>query len=150
MELSYWSIITDSVYNSCLYVAGAAAQSDLASINVCVSGLLAGISSLTDSPKCTGVYSSQGLDIFPQSQSRDRMGQYSSPLFLTRIHLFPLTYTKFLLASMGVLAPGPAHTRPSSRPPMDTSGNVLAHVSAESPSNISPNPSEVISEVSEP
>jgi hypothetical protein len=30
------------------------------------------------------------------------------------------------------------------------SGNFLAHVSAESPSNISPNPSEVKSEVSEP
>ena len=36
-------------------------------------------------------------------------------------------------------------------PPIDTSGNfpAAAHVSAESPSNISPNPSEVISEVSE-
>ena len=31
----------------------------------------------------------------------------------------------------------------------DTSGNFPTHVSAESPSNISPNPSEVISEVSE-
>ena len=35
-------------------------------------------------------------------------------------------------------------------PPINTSGNFPAHVSAESPSNISPNPSEVISEVSEP
>ena len=51
---------------------------------------------------------------------------------------------------MGVLAPGSAHARPSARPPIDTSGNFPAHVSAESPSNISPNPSEVISEVSEP
>ena len=34
--------------------------------------------------------------------------------------------------------------------PIDTSRNFTAHVSAESPSNISPNPSEVISEVSEP
>ena len=34
--------------------------------------------------------------------------------------------------------------------PIDTSGHFSAHVSAESPSNISPNPSEVISEVSEP
>ena len=34
--------------------------------------------------------------------------------------------------------------------PIDVSGNFPAHVSAESPSNISPNPSEVISEVSEP
>ena len=33
--------------------------------------------------------------------------------------------------------------------PIDASGNFLAHMSAESPSNISPNPSEVISEFSE-
>ena len=43
-----------------------------------------------------------------------------------------------------------AHAGPFARPPISTSGNFLAHVSAESPSNISPNPSEVISEVSEP
>ena len=48
------------------------------------------------------------------------------------------------LAPMGVLAPGSAHARPSARPPIDTSGNFPAHVSAESHSNISPNPSEVI------
>ena len=34
--------------------------------------------------------------------------------------------------------------------PIDTSGNFPVHMSAESPSNISPNPSKVISEVSEP
>ena len=49
-----------------------------------------------------------------------------------------------------VLAPGSAHARPSAQPPIDTSGHFPAHISAESPSNISPNPSEVISEVSEP
>ena len=54
------------------------------------------------------------------------------------------------LALMGVLAPGSVHARPSARPPIDTSGNFPEHMSAESPSNISPNPSEVISEVSEP
>ena len=43
-----------------------------------------------------------------------------------------------------------AHAGPFARPPISISGNFLAHVSAESPSNISPNPSEVISEVSEP
>ncbi len=43
-----------------------------------------------------------------------------------------------------------AHAGPFARPPISMSGNFLAHVSAESPSNISPNPSEVISEVSEP
>ena len=36
------------------------------------------------------------------------------------------------LAPMGVLAPGSAHARPSARPPIDTSGNFPAHVSAES------------------
>ena len=51
---------------------------------------------------------------------------------------------------MGVIASGSAHARPSALPPIDTSGNFLAHMSPESPSNISPNPSEVISEVSEP
>ena len=34
------------------------------------------------------------------------------------------------LAPMGVLAPGSAHARPSTRPPIDTSGNFPAHVSA--------------------
>ena len=48
---------------------------------------------------------------------------------------------------MGVLAPGSTHARPSARPPIDTSGNFLAHMSAESHSNISPNPSKVKSEV---
>ena len=50
---------------------------------------------------------------------------------------------------MGVLAPVSAHAGPSAQPPIGTSGNFLAHVSAESPSNASPNLSEVISEVSE-
>ena len=48
---------------------------------------------------------------------------------------------------MGVLAPGSAHARPSAQLPIDTSGIFPAHVSAESPSNIPQNPSEVISEV---
>ena len=56
---------------------------------------------------------------------------------------------KFLLAPMGVLAPVSAHAGPSAQTPIDTSGNFPARVSAESPSNISHNPSEVISEVSE-
>ena len=45
------------------------------------------------------------------------------------------------LAPMGVLAPGSAHVRPSTRPPIDTRRNFPAHISAELPSNISPNPS---------
>ena len=43
------------------------------------------------------------------------------------------------LTSMGVLAPGSVHARPSAQPPIDTSGNFPAHLSAESPPNISPN-----------
>jgi hypothetical protein len=53
---------------------------------------------------------------------------------------------KFLLAPMGALTPGSVHARPSARPPINTSGNLPAHMSSESPSNTS----EVISEVSEP
>ena len=40
---------------------------------------------------------------------------------------------------MGILAPGFAHARPSAQPPIDMSGNFKPYVSAESPSNISPN-----------
>ena len=36
----------------------------------------------------------------------------------------------FPLASMGALDPGSAHARPSVQPPIDTSGNLSAHVSA--------------------
>ena len=50
---------------------------------------------------------------------------------------------------MGVLAPVSAHAGPSAQPPIGKSGNFPARVSAQSPSNISPNPSEVISEVVE-
>jgi hypothetical protein len=57
---------------------------------------------------------------------------------------------KIPIAPIGVLAPGSAHNRPSARPPIDTSGIFTPHMSAESPSIISPNPSEVISEVSKP
>ena len=61
-----------------------------------------------------------------------------------------LKLNKYPLAPMGVLAPGSAHAIPSAQPPIDTSGKFPAHMSAESSSNISPNPFEVISEVSEP
>ena len=72
------------------------------------------------------------------------------------VSILPRSYYKFRkqmifpLAPMGVLALGSAHARPSARPPINTSRNFPAHMSAESPSNITPNPSEVISEVSEP
>ena len=57
--------------------------------------------------------------------------------------------SKFPLTPMGVLAPWSAHARPSAWPPINMRGDFPAHVSAESPSNISTNPSEVIAEVSE-
>ena len=47
-------------------------------------------------------------------------------------------------------ADGSAHTRPSNLPHIDIRGNFPTHMSAESPSNNSPNPSEVISKDSEP
>ena len=56
----------------------------------------------------------------------------------------------FLLAAMGVLAPGSAHTRPSAGSPIDMSENFAADVSAKSPYKISSNHLEVISKVSEP
>ena len=40
-------------------------------------------------------------------------------------------YKKYPLVPMGVLAPGSAHARLSAQPPIDTSGNFSAHVSAE-------------------
>jgi hypothetical protein len=45
-----------------------------------------------------------------------------------------LSFEKFPLAPMGVIAPGSAHARPSARPPIDTSGYFPAPVSAEWPS----------------
>jgi hypothetical protein len=46
---------------------------------------------------------------------------------------------------MGVLAHRLCTLDGSARPPIDTNGNLSLHVSAESPLNISPNLSEVIS-----
>ena len=54
------------------------------------------------------------------------------------------------LALIGVLAPVSEHTQHSARLPINPSGIFSAHMSAKSPLNISPNLSEVISEVSEP
>ena len=56
---------------------------------------------------------------------------------------------KFPLTPMGVLAHR-LRTLDRSLVPRQHERKFPAHVSAESPSNISPNPSEVISEVSEP
>jgi hypothetical protein len=68
---------------------------------------------------------------------------HQSNYIMCTMEIFPLT-------PMGVLAPRSAHARPSAQPPINVSGNFPAHMSAESPSIISPNPSEVISNVSEP
>jgi hypothetical protein len=51
---------------------------------------------------------------------------------------------------MGVLAPRLRTLDVSAHPPINTSRNFPAQVSAESPLNIFPNLLEVISEVSEP
>jgi hypothetical protein len=58
-------------------------------------------------------------------------------------------YLKISAHADGVLAPGSAHARPSAQPPIDMRGNFPTHVSAESPSYISPNCLELISKVSE-
>ena len=50
---------------------------------------------------------------------------------------------------MGVVAPVSVHLGPSAQPPINVSENFPVHVSAKLPWNIFPNPSEVISEVSE-
>jgi hypothetical protein len=48
---------------------------------------------------------------------------------------------EFPLTLMGVLALESVHARPSAQPPINMSRNLLALMSAKSPSNISPNPS---------
>ena len=90
----------------------------------------------------------KGLEMFGQVENLRWFGLIEWRPKISSEHTFSLNI--FPLAPMGVLAPRSVHTRPSARPPIDTSGNFPAHVSAESPSNISPNPLEVISEVSEP
>jgi hypothetical protein len=60
-------------------------------------------------------------------------------LILTKYELKFVQKKEYPLGPMGVLATGSAHPRPSSQPPIETSGNFPAEVSAESPSNISPN-----------
>ena len=72
--------------------------------------------------------------------------EYTTKTVLTEQFVKP---NQFPLTPMGVLAPVSAHVGPSAQPPIDMSENFPAHVSAELPSNIFPNPSEVISEVSE-
>jgi hypothetical protein len=60
-----------------------------------------------------------------------------------------LDLIKYPFALTGVLAPRLRTIDVSARPHIDKSVNFLAHVSAESPLNISPNLSEVITEVLE-
>ena len=67
---------------------------------------------------------------------------FSVPYFT---NFYFITLSKIPLAPMGVLAPRLRTLDGSARPPINMSGNFTAHVSAESPLNTSPNPSEVIS-----
>ena len=87
------------------------------------------------------------LELFHISLGKGGWGHFTPPNCIAEQALI---YTIFSAHANGGLAPGSAHRRPSARPLINMSGNFLAPVSAESPSNISPNPSEVISEVSEP
>ena len=97
--------------------------------------------------------------------NREKFGEFTIVIFSDQVNKLPLIHIlwnisqfpflgydlyEFPLAPMGVLAPGSAHARPSAQPPINMSGYFPAHVSAESPLKISPNLSEVISEVSEP
>ena len=82
-----------------------------------------------------------------------KMGGLKSQVTILSLKLvigFSKTGLKFLLAQMVVLPPGSVQAWPTTQPPINTSGYFPAHMSAKSPSNISPNPLEVISEVSEP
>ena len=79
-----------------------------------------------------------------------------SPFYTSSFLLFVLQISllkkmvKISAHTDGVPRSPSAHHWPFARPLISMSGNFPAHMSAESPSNISPNPSEVISEVSEP
>ena len=57
---------------------------------------------------------------------------------------------KFLITQMGDITPHLRRLDGVAHPPIEVSGNVSVHMSAKSPSNVSPIPSEVISGVSEP
>ena len=61
-----------------------------------------------------------------------------------QLNITPMVWKllQFRLTLMGVLAPGSGHARPSARPPINMSGILLAHMSAKSPSIISPKPSD--------
>ena len=58
-------------------------------------------------------------------------------------------YTKFMDNVINISPTGSAHATLYAWPPIDMKGNFPVHVSPKSPSNISPNPSELISKVSE-
>ena len=85
----------------------------------------------------------------PDKQIVEAVCQQNSRSKFPPIRKIKALWRKIPLAPMGDLTPGSAYARTSARPPIDTSGNFQAHMSAELPSNIFPNPSEVIFEVSE-
>ena len=51
-----------------------------------------------------------------------------------------VSFNKFPLAPMGVLALGSAHAGPSAQPAINTSGYLLVYISAEKPSTFSKKP----------
>jgi hypothetical protein len=63
--------------------------------------------------------------------------------FIISYLLFAQLYGKFSLSPMWVLAPRLHTLDGSARPPINTTRNFPAHVSAESPLNTSSNPSKV-------
>jgi hypothetical protein len=94
-------------------------------------------------------------DYWSERSACAALGRYCGkkcPLYLVLFFflLFSATYFSPELTPNGVLAPGSAHSRPSARPHIHMRGHFSVHISAESPSNISPNLLKVISQVSEP
>ena len=69
--------------------------------------------------------------------------------FRRSAEILPKTLRIISACADGVLAPRLRTLDGSASPPIDTIGNLQAHMSAESPLNISLNLSEVISEVTE-
>ena len=61
-------------------------------------------------------------------QKMDTAAQSVQALIIANDGLI-LDKEKFPLTTMGVLAPGSAHARPSAQPPIDVSGNFPPHVS---------------------
>ena len=84
----------------------------------------------------------------PSAQRYATENEPKSHIGRTWLSLGSILFVNSASADGGPRSPS-AHAWRSAQPTIGTSGIFPAHVSAESPSNISPNPAEVISEVSE-